>query len=204
MAGKAVVFDFGKVISFPPEDSVMEELAAIAGLEVNTMDGLVWKYRGEYDRGTVSAQEYYRTMLGSVGIFPDDAALERMIRIDLQSWTRINPETVALMEKVKRSGYILGILSNMPHDFLALARSSFPVFSLPQVSVFSCETGSIKPEKAIYRTLLDRVSCKAEEVVFFDDIQINIDAAKEAGIRAFLWKDPKTAWNVLQQAGIPL
>jgi putative hydrolase of the HAD superfamily len=202
MSIKAIVFDFGKVISFPQEDSVMEELAAIAGLEVKTLDSLVWKYRGEYDRGVCLGKEYYRTILQYAGVTLDDPTLERMVQIDLNSWTRINPETVALMEGVKKAGYTLGILSNMPHDFLAMARASFPVFTLPDVGVFSCEVGFIKPEEAIYRVLLQRLSCEPAEVVFFDDIPINVDKAKILGIQAFLWQDPGTARRELKQAGI--
>ncbi|MDR2535063.1 MAG: HAD family phosphatase [Treponema sp.] len=204
MAIQAVVFDFGKVISFPPEASVMETLASIAGVAKPVMDDLVWKYRGDYDRGTVSAKAYYQTVLEHGGVSVSESDIERMIQIDLQSWTHINPETVALMEAVKRAGYTLGILSNMPHDFLALARSSFPVFGLPQVSVFSCEVGSIKPEEEIYRVLLDKASCKPEDVVFFDDIPINVDKAKDLGIQAFLWKSPKDARSVMRRIGIIL
>jgi putative hydrolase of the HAD superfamily len=201
---KAVIFDFGKVISFPPDSSVMEELAAIAGLEVRALDNLVWKFRGDYDRGRVTAQDYYKTILRHEGATLANADIERMIQIDHQSWTRINPDTAALMEDVKGSGYILGILSNMPYDFLALARSSFPVFRLPDISVFSCETGFITPEPGIYSILLDRLSCTAEETVFFDDMPINVEGAKKAGLRAFVWQDPQTAREVLQSLGAAL
>ncbi|MDR2797965.1 MAG: HAD family phosphatase [Treponema sp.] len=193
---KAVVFDFGKVISFPPEPQVMAALAAIAGLDVKTMDTLVWAYRKEYDRGTLSGKDYYRTILGP-GL--DDAKAEALVRIDLDSWKRINPDTVTLMEDVKAAGYTLGILSNMPHDFLAWARESLPVFRLPHVGIFSCETGSIKPETSIYEKLLQGLSCRPEEVVFFDDMPINVEKACSLGIHGLVWQDPETARRALQK-----
>lgn len=204
MGIKAVVFDYGKVISLPQEAGVMEKLAAIAGLEVSVMDDLVWKHRGDYDRGAFLGKEYYRSILQRVGVTLDDPKLEQLVQIDLNSWTRINPETVALMEGLKKAGYKLGILSNMPHDFLVLARASIPVFTLPDVGVFSCEVGSIKPEEAIYQVLLHRLSCRPEEAMFFDDIPINVDKAETLGIRAFVWQNPETARKELQQAGISL
>jgi putative hydrolase of the HAD superfamily len=202
---RAVVFDFGKVISFPPEPGVMAELASIAGIEVKTMDTLVWAYRGEYDRGTLSGKDYYRTLLtqgGREAVAQDDAALERLIRIDLASWKRVNPDTVALMEDIKAGGYALGILSNMPQDFLVWARESLPVFRLPDVGIFSCEIGSIKPEIAMYETLLHALSCKPEEVVFFDDIPVNVEAACSVGIRGLVWQDPQSSRKVLQGLGL--
>lgn len=201
---KAIVFDFGQVISLPQEEGIIEQLAAIAGLETTLMYDLVWKNRGEYDRGRFVGKEYYRSILQPVGVTLEDSQLELMSRIDLTSWTRINPGTEALMEAIKKAGYTLGILSNMPKDFLALARSSIPVVALPDVGVFSCEVGSIKPEEAIYQALLRRLSCRPEEVIFFDDIPVNVDAAKTLGIRGFLWQNPETARKELQRAGISL
>jgi putative hydrolase of the HAD superfamily len=199
---KAVIFDFGNVISLAQEPWVMEKLASLAGLPVQTMDSLVWKYRAEYDRGTISGKEYYRTLLVHGGLVVEDEVLEQMVQIDLESWTHINPDTVQLMEHIKQAGYTLGILSNMPHEFLHLARMTLPVFALPDVCVFSCELGFIKPEPAIYQTLLSLASCKPEEAVFFDDVQANIDAARLLGINAYLWNNPETARNTLHQLGI--
>ncbi|MHB9293373.1 putative hydrolase of the HAD superfamily [Hollandina sp. SP2] len=193
---KAVVFDFGKVISFPPESQVMGALAAIAELDVKTMDTLVWAYRQGYDRGALSGKDYYRTILGPE---LDDAKAEALVRIDLDSWKRINPDTVTLMEDVKAAGYLLGILSNMPHDFLAWARESLPIFRLPHVGIFSCETGSIKPETPIYEALLQGLSCRPEEVVFFDDTPINVEKACSLGIHGLVWQDPETARLALQK-----
>ena len=191
---KAVVFDYGKVICFPPEDTVLDELAAIAGMSPQALDSLRWSHRDGYDRGTLTGKEYYRMLLAAGGVHRDEETLEKMVAVDLRSWTHINPGTVKLMEDLKAIPALkVGILSNMPHEFLALARGTIPVFDLPDVSVFSCEVGYIKPEEAIYRRLLSALDCEPEALVFFDDMQINIDAARSLGIRAFLWKDPETA-----------
>ncbi|MDR2363842.1 MAG: HAD family phosphatase [Spirochaetaceae bacterium] len=202
---KAVVFDYGKVISFPPEDSALDELAAIAGMSPQALDSLLWPHRAEYDRGTITGKEYYRMLLAAGGVHRDDRALEKMTALDLRSWTHINPGTVKLMEDIRAiPGLKLGILSNMPHEFLALARGTVPVFDLPDRSIFSCEVGYIKPEAAIYRRLLSALGVEPEALVFFDDMQINIDAARSLGIRAFLWKDPETARAELNRLKIPV
>jgi putative hydrolase of the HAD superfamily len=202
---RAVAFDYGKVISFPPEDAVMDELAAVGGIDPRTLDALLWSPRSEYDRGTLTGKEYYRIVLAQGGVYPDEKALEKMVDIDLRSWTRINPGTVALMEAVKAAPALkLGILSNMPHEFLALARGAIPVFDLPDVGIFSCEVGSIKPEEPIYRRLLSALDCEPAELVFFDDMQINIDKARSLGIQAFLWKDPETARRELNRLKVLL
>jgi putative hydrolase of the HAD superfamily len=186
---KAVVFDYGKVISFAPDHGVMDEIAAMAGVKREDLEPAVWKLRGEYDRGTLNGPGYYRRVVDSLGISIDTETAEKMARVDMFSWERVNPGTVKLMEEIKKAGYTLGILSNMPFDFLEYARKNLPVFNLPQVGIFSCEVRSIKPEEAIYRRLVSALGCRNDETVFFDDNQENVDKARELTINAFLWKD---------------
>jgi putative hydrolase of the HAD superfamily len=183
----------------------MGELAAIAGIDAGVLDSLLWSHRDAYDRGTLTGKEYYRTLLSAGGFQIDEKALERMVDFDLQSWLRINPGTVDLMKSVKAiPGLKLGILSNMPHEFLALVRGKVPVFDLPDVGIFSCEVGYIKPEEAIYRILLSALACEPAELVFFDDMPVNVDAARSLGIQAFLWKDPETARMELNRLKVPV
>jgi putative hydrolase of the HAD superfamily len=198
VAIKGVVFDFGKVISFPPEDGVLRRMAALAGMELGKFESLLWPNRTEYDRGTVSGVEYYRTFLAKGGVFPDDETLKKIHSIDLESWANINPDTVRLMEDIKNAGYKVAILSNMPHDFLALCRDRYPVFSLPHVGIFSCERGSIKPEEKIYRDLFAALVLEPEELVFFDDMPVNVEKACSLGMRGFVWQDPETARETLR------
>jgi putative hydrolase of the HAD superfamily len=204
VAIKGVAFDFGNVISLPQDTGVIDELASIAGMERPRFEPLLWAARGEYDRGTLTGIEYYRGFLAQAGVFPGEAALEKMVAIDLKSWARINPETVKLMEDVKKAGLKLGILSNMPHEFLAIARETIPVFRLPHGAIFSCEVDSIKPEEKIYRETLSALGLKPEEMAFFDDIAVNVEKARSLGIRAFIWKDSKTARSDLETLSVSL
>ena len=204
MSIKAVVFDYGGVISFQPEQEKMECLAAHAGAELEKFEPLLWSMRGEYDRGNISAREYYTMVLKDLGISIDDKNLDELIRMDYDNWKNINQNTVELMEEVKRAGYKLGILSNMPHDFLLWARKNVPAFSLPHVSIFSCEVNLIKPEEEIYRKLLFLADVKGEELVFFDDRSENITSAEQLGIKALLWKDPENARRELIDLGVAL
>jgi putative hydrolase of the HAD superfamily len=201
---KAAAFDYGKVISFPPDPKIMERLASMAGVGTEVFEPLLWGIRGEYDRGTINSREYYGRILSRLNVRPDEKTIEAMIELDLKSWADLNPGTVKLMEDVKAAGLPLAILSNMPHDFLAFARENFPLFSLPDVGLFSCEVNLIKPEAAIYQKLLSLLNCAPGELVFFDDAQDNVKSAEALGIHAFLWKDPETARRDLSALGVVL
>jgi len=201
---KAVVFDYGQVISLPQDPKVIDELAKRIGVEREKFEPLLWSLRADYDRGIISAKDYYRNIFSHLSVPVDDKNLAELIEIDHLSWRNINPETVALMEDVKKAGYTLGILSNMPHDFLSWARKNIPAFSLPHASIFSCEVNLIKPEKAIYIRLLSLLGMEGGELVFFDDNAENIGSARALGMEAFLWKDPENARRELSSVGVTL
>ena len=133
---KAVIFDYGQVISLPQDPAAIDRMAEIAGVERGKFESMLWALRDEYDRGTIDAREYYKKVLAKLSVDIDMNHIDEIIETDFNSWKNINPETVELMEDVKKAGYTLGILSNMPHDFLAWARKTLPVFSLPQVGLF--------------------------------------------------------------------
>jgi len=201
---KAVVFDYGNVISLPQDPKTMDELAGLVGVEKDKFESTLWSLRGEYDRGTINSKEYYKTVLSCLEVNMDDKSIEELIEIDIKSWKNINTETVALMEELKAAGYLVGILSNMPHDFLAWARKNVPAFSLPHVGLFSCDVNLIKPEEAIYRKLVSMLNAEAGELVFFDDKVENIKGAEAIGIKAILWKNPKEARRELISLGLKL
>ena len=201
---KAVVFDYGMVICLPQDRKVIECLASRIGVDRDKFENLLWSLRKEYDRGTQTAKQYYDNLLSTLGVTLDDKSIYELIEIDLMSWKNINAGTVALMEDIKKSGYILGILSNMPHDFLAWARKSIPVFSLPQINLFSCEVNLIKPEREIYEKLISMAGVKPEEIVFFDDKAENVEGAAALGIKAVLWEDAESARRELLSLGLNL
>jgi putative hydrolase of the HAD superfamily len=196
---KAVVFDFGKVISLPPPPEVPEEISRITGLPAETLAELDRKHRGEYDRGRFDGKGYYKFLLSLAGVFPDDPALEKIAAIDQGGWKHINAGTVELMRDIKRAGFILGILSNMPHDFLAWGRAHIPVFTEADTAIFSCEARIIKPEPGIYEKLKNGIGCEYGEIVFFDDLPDNIKKARELGIHGILWEGPEAARAALKK-----
>jgi len=201
---EAVVFDYGQVISLPQNSDAINRIADRAGADREKFETTLWALRSEYDRGTWDSIEYYKNVLSSLNISMDNEGISELVEMDLMSWRGINEKTVELMKEIKIAGYRIGILSNMPHDFLAWARKSIPVFSLSDVSVFSCEENVIKPEEPIYRILLSRLGIKSGELVFFDDNAGNIKSALSLGIKAFLWISPEEARRELLSLGLKL
>jgi len=188
---KAIVFDYGNVISEPQDRTCYTRMSAISGLDEKAMMGLFWKYRGEYDRGTLRGEDMYRRMLAESGVAGSETVLaemaKKMLAEDLGSWVRVSERVTGWGLSVKAEGYTLGILSNMPFDFLELYGDNISLFTNADTAVFSCDVKQIKPERDIYETLIAKLGCRPEEIVFFDDLAVNVEGARKAGIQAYLW-----------------
>jgi len=199
---KAVAFDYGGVVSFFQDEEAQKDLAKLAGIDVSLMRRIYWDNRPVYDRGLVDGKEYFRNILAGVGVIACPELLEKLVERDMESWSHVNPKTEQLMKDLKASGFKVAVLSNMIQDFLDRIKDTLPVLTLPDVAVYSCEVDTVKPEEKIYRLLLSRLDCKAQELVFFDDREVNVEAARALGIHAFLWKGPQAARSDMEALGI--
>jgi putative hydrolase of the HAD superfamily len=204
MSIKALVFDFGGVIAFFQDEKDLAAMAGKAGVAAPLMKKLYWETRYLYDQGSLSGAEYFSCLLKAAGN-PQGAAdrslLAELIQMDIESWAHINPETEKFMRDAKNEGYKIAILSNMIQPFIDWARTKLPLFSQVDVGIYSCEVNEIKPHAAIYRILLDRLGCAAEETLFFDDVAENVAGAQKAGIHARLWQGAALAREELTRVG---
>ena len=88
-----------------------------------------------------------------------------------------------LLAELRRSGYRLYGLSNWSSKVYETMSNYSEIFSLLHGRVLSCEEHLLKPEPEIYRRALDRWGLNAEECVFVDDKQANIDGCQAVGIK---------------------
>ena len=123
--------------------------------------------------------------------------MKKIALLDMQSWRKFRQDVTDWGLSLQKQGFKLGILSNMPTEFLQYYRNEIPLFVHADYACFSCEVHVIKPEPEIYNIVLDGLGVRPEEAVFYDDMQVNIDAACNLGIHACLWTGLENARNAL-------
>lgn len=203
-----VVFDYGGVLSLPPDPDSLGRLADRCGLPLERFLVEWRRWRPAYDRADVGLEGYWSSILEVAGRRADPALLDRLNHEDLMSWGRINERVLGWSRDLRRAGLRTAILSNMPQPLLDLMRAdpSFAWFEEFEVKVFSCEVRQLKPEPGIYRTLLDRLGEPAASCVFLDDAEQNVEGARTAGIRAFHFVSDRSdtgALAALTEMGLP-
>jgi HAD superfamily hydrolase (TIGR01509 family) len=109
-------------------------------------------------------------------------------------------ESVALLQRLHVAGHTLHYLSNMPAPYAdVLERNAF--FSCFESGVFSARVHHNKPEAAIFALAQQRFAAPAGELVFLDDHEPNVQAARSMGWNAVHFSHAAQAEAELQAAG---
>jgi putative hydrolase of the HAD superfamily len=185
---EAVVFDYGGVLCHPPAASEIDRLALTFGLPRDKFWRMYGRLRGPYDRGSIGAGEYWRTMAQCAGVLLSESELKALHARDLAMWSGYDNSMISLAGELRQSGIKTGILSNMLADMLQKLRAEAAWLSLFDVQVYSCELGLVKPEEAIYARLVEEMGVDASRTLFVDDLPANVEAARRAGLRAVVFE----------------
>ncbi len=189
---RAVIFDYGRVLSLPPSDADWAAFAAATGLTLDTLHYRYWEYRDPYDRKEISAAEYWERVTGDI---IEGDRLAELIALDDAQWTKVNPEMLRRARQLSAAGLKIAILSNMQVDMLRVLRAKFDWLAEFDVQMYSCEVGLVKPDREIYLECLQRLDTRPEEVLFLDDKQKNTAGAEAVGVHALLFDGNMTAFD---------
>ena len=106
-----------------------------------------------------------------------------------------------LFLKLKKS-YPVYILSNFQTDPFKDLISREPFMNKADGIVVSAHINRVKPEKEIYEYLLNTYNLKAEESLFIDDLEVNINACQSVGMHGIVFKTPEQLLSDLKTYGI--
>jgi putative hydrolase of the HAD superfamily len=197
---EAIVSDFGGVLTNPlltsfmaiqdeigiSPESLGEAMRAIA--EEDGENPLYALERGEL------AEDAFLTRLGG--------ALEPLLghRPQLHRFREIyfealdpNPAMIELMRELKAGGRRMAMLTNNVREWEPLWRSMLPVDEIFETVVDSAFVGCRKPEPRIYEITLERLGLPAEACLFVDDLAVNCEGARAAGMSAVHFRDNEQA-----------
>jgi len=182
LALRAVIFDYGVVLTGPPDADAWAKLLRITGLPQERFEPLYWANRTALDEGKLSGIGYWQKFLREAGLPLDHA--EELSRWDARLWTVQNPVMVAWQSAVKQRGLLTAILSNISDNVLESVEREFAWIHRFDVLVWSFQLGIAKPDPAIYRYILGKLGTQPDETLFIDDKRPNVEAARALGIQA--------------------
>jgi len=187
LALRAVVFDYGMVLTEPPDEDAHEALVRITGLAPEQLDKLYWADRAAFDSGALTGQEFWRGFAREIGLTLSEPTIEELVHWDARMWMAINPAMLAWQSELKKRGILTAIVSNMGDTVHAEMEREFEWLGRFDVLVWSYELRVTKPDPAIYEYMLEKLGTRAEETMFIDDRNVNVDAAVAMGMKGIVF-----------------
>ena len=199
---KNIIFDLGNVlVKYSPENFLNKYVK-----KENQEDFIINIFKSkdwlELDRGTLSYEDAIEVFTKRV---PEEKeSIEKLFRENISSCISPIEENVEIMRKLKNNGYNVYILSNFHQPAFEYIRESWDFIREFNGDVVSCYYHYIKPEREIYETLLNKYNLTPSETIFIDDVDTNINRAKELGIGGIHLPDYKILSELLKKNGIKI
>jgi len=204
---EAVISDFGGVLTTPLIQSFMafqdrvgitlEQLGEgmAAATEANGENPLFQMERGEISEDAFLAQ-LTDSLEPLLGHRPE---MHRFKEIYFEA-LEPNPPMIELMRELKAEGYRMAMLTNNVREWEPLWRSMLPVDEIFETVVDSGFVGCRKPESKIYELTLERIEMPAEACLFVDDVLVNCEGARKAGLTAVHFQDTEQTIEEIRSA----
>ena len=195
-----VISDFGGVLTSPLLQSFMafQDQTGIttealgkgmqAATEANGENPLF-----EMERGEITEVAFLKQLTDSLEpILGHRPEMHRFKEIYFEA-LEPNPQMIELMSELKAEGYRMAMLTNNVREWEPLWRPMLPVDAIFETVVDSGFVGCRKPESKIYELTLERVGQPAESCLFVDDVLVNCEGARKAGLHAVHSQDNEQA-----------
>lgn len=133
------------------------------------------------------------------------------LRVDdiLALWTRItaDPSMLVAVQDLRRAGLRCCLATNQQLQRAAWMKANLGYDEVFDEQFYSCDLGLAKPDPAFFTTILDRLGVAPEAVLFIDDTAVNVEAARELGLSAHLfrrWGGREVLAEILRQREVPV
>lgn len=187
LALRAVIFDYGMVLTGPPDPEAHAAMMRITGLPAEKLDPLYWADRHAFDEGKLTGQAYWCDILRQAGLTLGPTAIAELMAWDARMWMTLNPPMLAWQGALKARGILTAVLSNVGDTVQQAMERELGWLGRFDVRVWSHQLRLAKPDPAIYRYALEKLGTRAEETLFIDDRQVNVDAAAALGMKALVF-----------------
>jgi putative hydrolase of the HAD superfamily len=187
---KAVLFDYGMVLSGPPDPAAWTRLRTLTGLSEDLLHHEYWTHRHAYDRGDLTAETYWAKAAATAKLPLTPTLLDGLTAADTDFWGELNQPMIDWAQRLQRAGIRIGILSNMPDAMEAglLAKHGDWLNKFDH-HTWSHALNLAKPEPAIYLHAAEGLRTPPANILFIDDRAENIAPALAIGMQAIQYTD---------------
>ena len=199
---QAVLFDYGMVLSGPPDPAAWARMRTISNLDEQQLHSGYWAHRHPYDRGDLTAHAYWNQVGRDSGLQLTQDQVDALIHADADLWSQLNLPMVHWALALQNAGIRTGILSNIGDAMADGLIAKFDWISGFDHCTWSHTLKLAKPEAAIYHCAAEGLATAPANILFIDDRQENIEAAQAAGMQAIQYLNHAAFEQEMQQRGL--
>ena len=197
---RAIVSDFGGVLTTPLSGSFQGfadqsgvELAALgqALAAVHERDGTNPLY--ELECGRLSESAFVESLRASLCELLGREVELAAFADTLWEGLVANETMIAFMASLRADGYRMALLTNNVREWELRWRALAPIDDIFELVVDSAFVGVRKPDPEIYELTVTGLGVPAAECLFLDDIEVNCEGARRAGMPAVVFRDTEQA-----------
>jgi len=148
-----------------------------------------------YEEGLLSSEEFFLEIRKRY-----DLALE--FEDFSEIWNNIfwdNPEVNEIIIYLKAKDYPVYLLSNTNELHFSYVIDRFPIVHVLDEWILSFEVGAKKPDKRIYDAIFEKTDVDRAKILYIDDIDAYVSAARSHGMQGLVYKSPDDLWELLRQ-----
>jgi putative hydrolase of the HAD superfamily len=204
---RAVLFDFGLVLSGPPDPMAWRRMETTLGTTDSELRTAYWRHRDNYDLGVLNGMSFWRAVGAELGHPPTDDELAQLLRADVDLWTQRNQPMIDWAVALQGARVSTGILSNMGDAMETGIVERWAWVAGFAHCTFSHRLGIAKPDERIYRNAIAGIGEPAEATLFVDDRIENVRAARAVGLHAIQYTSHEDFLREFDEAnfsGLPL
>ena len=182
---KAIIFDFGRVISAQKPSSLFRSYEDELGLEPGTINFIMFDSEAWQEAlvGRKTVEEFWYEIGPELGLNSGDEV--DAFRHRYHADEAINGGVLELIHRL-HGNYKLAVLSNSPPG-LAQWLADWKMLHPFDVVFCSGDEGIAKPDTKAFELTLERLGVKPDEVVFIDDTLEHVEASRKMGLQGILF-----------------
>jgi epoxide hydrolase-like predicted phosphatase len=203
----AVISDFGGVLTTPLKGAFRgyQDKSGIPLGELGPAIVSIGETIGEnplfaLETGRLSEVEFERLLGDQLSAQIGEKIVVRGFGEHFFSHLKFNEPMIELMRELRRRGLKMGLLTNNVKEWQPLWRPIWPIDELFETVVDSGFVGYRKPAPEIYAITLQEMGIEASEALFIDDMELNCEAARAAGMQAVQFRDNDQAIAEIEAA----
>jgi glucose-1-phosphatase len=200
MAIRTLLLDLGNVLVLFSHERMCAQIAQACGVSDALVREVLFEnhLQRQFERGELSEPDFHLELERAFGRSIDFQTLKRA-GADI---FELNQPLVGLMNRWKRDGYRLVLLSNTCVTHYEWVRQRFDLLDRFDATVLSFRVGAVKPEDAIFRHALESIGCEPHECFYTDDIPAYVERGRAFGLQTALFTDVPALVRHLATLGV--